>query len=89
MLDLQALGAALQPTRQGLDAAGFDLELAEREQTLELTVIARASACEDCLVPKAMFRQMASDEIHDAGLTAVPLTVVYPIDQRRRRTASG
>ncbi len=86
MMDLVALKLALEPTRAGLDAAGFDLALQEAEGRLCLTVLARADACEDCLVPKALFRQMAQDEITDAGLPAVPIEVLYPLDARRARS---
>lgn len=82
-MDLQALAAALEPTRLGLDAAGFDFVLAEQDGRLQMTVHARENACEDCLVPKSLFRQMASDEIQEAGLGKVEFDIRYPIDARR------
>jgi hypothetical protein len=84
MLDLDALKTALAPTRDGLDASGFDLGLAEQNGQLVLTVIPRENACEDCLVPKSLFKQMARDEIVDAGLAPVELDVLYPVDSRRK-----
>jgi len=86
MMDIAALGAALEPTRQSLDAAGFDLALAEREGRLVLTVLPRDTACEDCLVPKSLFKRMAQDEIREAGLGALELDIVYPIDLRPKRS---
>jgi hypothetical protein len=82
-IDVQALSAALQPTRTGLDAAGFDLAIADSGGKLQLKVIARPEACEDCLVPKSLFRQMASDEVREAGLADVDMEILYPIDARR------
>ena len=84
MIDIDAMSAALEPTRSGLDAAGFDLVLAEHEGCLRMTVVARETACEDCLVPKSLFRQMANDEISVAGLPVVDLDIRYPIDARRQ-----
>lgn len=85
MIDLDTMSAALEPTRKGLDAAGFDLALAQQAGRLLLTVVARDAACEDCLVPKSLFRRMALDEIKDAGLPAVDLDILYPIDARRKQ----
>jgi hypothetical protein len=86
MIDLAAIGAALEPTRKGLDAAGFSLSLADQAGRLCLTVSAGEAACEDCLVPKSLFRQMANDEIREAGLAPVDLEIVYPIDSRRKQS---
>lgn len=83
-LDLPALHAALQPTRTGLEVAGFQLALQEVGGRLQMKVTAGEGACEDCLVPKSLFRQMANDEIRQAGLSPVELDVLYPIDARRR-----
>jgi hypothetical protein len=84
-IDVAAMNAALTPTRVGLDAAGFDLSIAEVGGKLQMAVTARPEACEDCLVPKSLFLQMASDEVRDAGLSAVEMEVLYPIDARRPR----
>ena len=86
MIDLDAMSAALEPTRKGLDAAGFDLALAEQQGRLRLTVIARDTACEDCLVPKSLFKQMANDEIREGGLDPVDLEILYPIDARPKQS---
>jgi len=82
-LDIPTLAEALEPTRKGLDAAGFDLDVTEADGKLRMLIRAREGACEDCLVPKSMFRQMAVDEIEAAGLPPPELEIVYPLDLRR------
>jgi hypothetical protein len=77
------MGVALEPTRKGLDTAGFDLALVDVGGRLQLKVSARPEACEDCLVPKSLFRQMADDEIREAGLDSIDMEILYPIDARR------
>jgi hypothetical protein len=84
-LDLAALSAALGPTRAGLQAAGFELALEQHGERLRLTVVPQEAPCEDCLVPKSLFKQMAQDEIKDARLPQVELEIVYPIDIRRQK----
>ena len=86
MIDIEAMSAALSPTREGLAAAGFSLSLAEANGRLQMTVVAGEGACEDCLVPKSLFRQMATDEIRDGGLTPVEIDIAYPIDARRAKS---
>jgi hypothetical protein len=34
-------------------------------------------------VPKSLFRQMADDEVREAGLVPVEMEVLYPLDARR------
>ena len=87
-LNVDALSQALEPTRLGLEAAGFELALGEEQGRLRLTVIAGKDACEDCLVPKSLFKQMADDEILAAGLPKVDLDIVYPLDSRRAGAAA-
>jgi hypothetical protein len=87
MIDLDAMSAALDPTRKGLEAAGFSLALAEQAGDLKLTVaVAQESACEDCLVPKSLFKRMAVDEIEAAGHTPPNLVIAYPADVRRQQS---
>lgn len=82
-IDVSALREALQPTRTGLEAAGFDVAFADAGGKLQLKITARPEACEDCLVPKSLFRQMANDEVRDAGLEPVEMEILYPVDARR------
>lgn len=86
MIDLDAIHDALAPTRRGLEAAGFDFSLADDGGRLRLTVIAGAEACEECLVPKSLFRQMALDEIRAAGHDPIELDISYPVDARRSKS---
>ncbi len=83
-IDIDAMSAALTPTRVGLDAAGFDLSILDVSGKLQLKVSARPEACEDCLVPKSLFREMADDEVREAGLPAVEMDILYPLDARRK-----
>lgn len=82
-IDLSSAHDALEPTRKGLEAAGFTLALVVNGPRLQLKVVPGGGACEDCLVPKSLFRQMAADELRDAGLPVPELEVLYPIDARR------
>ena len=82
-IDIDAVSAALTPTREGLDAAGFDLAIQVAGGGILLKVSARPNACEDCLVPKSLFRQLADDEIREAGLNSIDMEIMYPIDARR------
>jgi hypothetical protein len=82
-IDIDAVSAALTPTRVGLDAAGFDLVILDAGGKLQIKVSARPEACEECLVPKSLFRRMADDEIQEAGLDSVDMEILYPIDARR------
>ena len=82
-IDSEIVSASLQPTRAGLDAEGFDLTRIDLGGKVQLKVSARQDACEDCLVPKSLFLQMARDEVQEAGLQVLEMEVLYPIDTRR------
>lgn len=82
-MNLQGIKTALSATSEGLDAAGFDLHVEAGEDHLHLRVQAREGACEDCLVPKSMFKQMALDELREGGYSFTDLEIHYPIDARR------
>ena len=81
-MDLKSISVALGATREGLDAAGFSLDLAERDGRLLLTIDAKEGACEECLVPKSLFLRIVRDEIVDAGARVDGIDVVYPADQK-------
>jgi hypothetical protein len=81
-MNLQAVGASLAATREGLEVAGFSLELAEHNGRLSLIVGANEGACEECLVPKSLFLQMVRDEIAAGGQKVDGIDVVYPVDQK-------
>jgi hypothetical protein len=61
-----------------LAADGYNLAVAEGEgQRVALTVSAGPEACEDCLVPKDVFRGIAS---HQLGIEGELLDITYPAD---------
>jgi hypothetical protein len=81
-MNLLAVGASLAATREGLEVAGFSLQVAEHNGRLSLTIGANEGACEECLVPKSLFLQMVRDEIAAAGQKVDGIDVVYPVDQK-------
>ncbi len=60
-----------------LAADGYNLDVAENGQRVELTVSAGPDACEDCLVPKDVFRGIAA---HQLGMEGELLDITYPAD---------
>jgi hypothetical protein len=61
-----------------LAADGYNLDVAEGTGTrVELTVSAGPNACEDCLVPKDVFRGIAA---HQLGIEGELLDITYPAD---------
>ena len=79
-IDLNSVGDALEQTRQGLDAAGYELGCEDRGGRLLLVVKARPDACEDCLVPKEVMASIVSGELQERGLTVAGIDVIYPSD---------
>lgn len=75
------LDTALEPVRQQLRADGYDLRarIAD-ENMLEVQVVAGDEACEDCLVPRAVFATMLSEELASAGIAVAGVDVAYPAD---------
>ena len=76
--DLNAVAAAISATREGLDASGFAIDCAGRGDTLVFTLRPLEGACDDCLVPKAVFTSILSSELADAGITPAAIDVIYP-----------
>jgi len=81
-MNLQAVDEALGATREGLEVAGFSLNLGENNGRLSLTVGANEGACEECLVPKSLFLQMVRDEMAAGGVEVDGIDVVYPADRK-------
>lgn len=79
-IDLNAVQSAIEETRAGLDAAGFDIACTESSGRLQLTIAARDGACEDCLVPKPIFTSIVRRELDDKGILVEDIEVVYPVD---------
>lgn len=77
-LDMLAVERAVAGSREGLAESGFDMECADREGVLRVTVRARPDACEECLVPKAVFAAILGRELEQAGMPVRSIDVVYP-----------
>jgi hypothetical protein len=80
-MNLQAIDTSLAATREGLEVAGFSLQVAERDGRLTLTVGAAEGACEECLVPKSLFLQMVRDEIAAGGEKVDAIDIIYPVEK--------
>jgi hypothetical protein len=60
-----------------LAADGYHLVVAENGHRVALTVSPGPDACEDCLVPKDVFRGIAS---HQLGIDGDLIDISYPVD---------
>jgi hypothetical protein len=67
--------------RTGFNADGSDLEVSGVNDIVELTIVARDDACEDCLVPKDVMRQImdALQQGHQ-GIPAEDIVLRYPAE---------
>ncbi|MGF1617306.1 MAG: hypothetical protein ACFCU2_05795 [Acidimicrobiia bacterium] len=72
----------LAPLSRGLEADGYQLEVALRPGVIDLEVVAGPEACADCLVPRELMEQMFRARLGpDAtGLDHDNVTVTYPAD---------
>ena len=66
--------AALAST---LEADGYHLAIEELDSRLAVTITAGPDACEDCLVPKDVFRGIAA---HQLGIDGDLIDITYPVD---------
>jgi hypothetical protein len=81
MVNLDDVQSALSPVSGALDADGYRLALTlEPENGLRVVISAGPEACEDCLVPKSLMEQMIGSALQGAGLPALDLHVVYPVE---------
>jgi hypothetical protein len=78
--DLQRVAQAIVATREGLAAAGFNIDVDERGGRLRFAVKAGAEACAECLVPKAIFEDILGRELADGGIEAGSFDLQYPLD---------
>jgi hypothetical protein len=60
-----------------LAADGYNLAVEENGHRVALTVSPGPDACEDCLVPKDVFRGIAS---HTLGIDGDLIDIAYPVD---------
>ena len=63
--------------RSALEADGYGLAIEEVDSRISATITAGPEACEDCLVPKDLFRGMLS---HEIGVDEKLIDVTYPVD---------
>ena len=66
--------AALAST---LEADGYHLAIEELDSRLAVTITAGPDACEDCLVPKDVFRGIAANHL---GIEGDLIDITYPVD---------
>ena len=66
--------AALAST---LEADGYHLAIEELDSRLAVTITAGPDACEDCLVPKDVFRGIVA---HQVGIDGDLIDITYPAD---------
>jgi hypothetical protein len=60
-----------------LAADGYNLAVEEDGKRVALTVSPGPDACEDCLVPKDVFRGIASTQL---GIDGDLIDITYPVD---------
>jgi len=60
-----------------LAADGYNLAVEENGPRVALTVSPGPDACEDCLVPKDVFRGIAA---HQLGIEGDQIDITYPVD---------
>ena len=60
-----------------LSADGYNLAVEENGHRVALTVSPGPDACEDCLVPKDVFRGIAA---HQLGIEGDLIDITYPVD---------
>ncbi|HVT69118.1 MAG TPA: hypothetical protein VHF26_15310 [Trebonia sp.] len=60
-----------------LAADGYNLAVEEKGPRVALTVSPGPDACEDCLVPKDVFRGIASNQL---GIEGELIDITYPAD---------
>lgn len=80
-IDPAALERSLALTREGLAEANYALHAThEGGGVLRLRVSALEDACEECLVPKAIFVDILRAQLLEGGVDPTRIEVDYPID---------
>jgi Fe-S cluster biogenesis protein NfuA len=74
---------ALQKMRTMLAADGYELDVRVDGGRLDLRVVATGGACEDCLVPKPVLRDIAVQMLDKEGIggEASDVELTYPADK--------
>ncbi|GAA0899176.1 hypothetical protein [Pseudonocardia zijingensis] len=69
--------SALSGLRSTLEADDYRMAVSESGSSIEVTITAGPDACEECLVPKPLMRNI----LHAAlGVPEDDITLVYPAD---------
>lgn len=79
-IDLTSVSRAIAPTREGLKAAGFDIDIDELGGILSFTLLPLSDACAECLVPKPIFLDILGRELAGAQIVVDAIEVHYPAD---------
>lgn len=76
--DIAAIEASLVQLREGLNVDGYEMKVRNADDgVLDVEVLARDDACEDCLVPKEAMAQIIQAALpEDMGFHSVQLA--YP-----------
>ena len=78
-LDVESAVSALSAFSSGLAADGYALEVSQSASGgLRVEIVAGPDACEDCLIPKDMFKAMISSRLSAEGVEFAGLSLVYP-----------
>ena len=80
VIDLCAADAAISATKKGLEASGFSVVCAGRDDILTVSVLAGPDACAECLVPKAVLESIIGGELAAEGIEVRSVEIVYPTD---------
>jgi hypothetical protein len=80
-----ALAAAIQELSLLFEVDGYRLQADRSGDEVTLRIVATEGACSDCLVPKAVMRQLVLDvfERHGTRLAEDQLALSYPTDKPR------
>ncbi len=79
--DVESATMALQPFASGLAADGYSLSVSRSGgEGLRVSISAGPDACEECLIPKEMFRGMLSSRLDSEGVKFSDLLLTYPND---------
>lgn len=65
----------LQTIRSTLEADGYQIDVSEDGDRLDVRISATPEACEDCLVPKPLLRSMLGDSL---GVPEQSIDLSYP-----------
>lgn len=64
--------------QQSLEGDGYRLSIESADPGIKVIVTAGADACEECLVPQAMFEKIVSKTLEKCGLVVGEIEVAYP-----------